>query len=181
MRGLVFTEFLEMVEQQYGFEFTEELIDEANLPSGGAYTAVGTYDHGEMISLLVILSEKTSLSIPALLRAYGHYLFKTFERSYPHFLKNADSAFAFLESIDQHIHVEVKKLYPDAELPVFSSKRLSSDSLELIYKSERKMGAFAQGLIEQSLVFFQEDARVSMENIMADGSEVRFTIEKTTL
>jgi len=178
MKGLVFTEFLEMVEQQHGFEFTEELIDQADLPSGGAYTSVGTYDHSEMISLLRGLSEKTDLSIPALLRAYGHYLFKTFERSYPHFIENAHSAFDFLESIDQHIHVEVKKLYPDAELPAFSSKRLSPDSLELIYRSERKMGAFAQGLIEQSLVFFREEAQVSMENIQADGSEVRFTIEK---
>jgi hypothetical protein len=179
MKGLVFTEFLEMVEQQHGFVFTEKLIDEADLPSGGAYTSVGTYDHAEMVKLLTLLSEKTDLPIPALLRAYGHYLFRTFERSYPQFLENADSAFAFLKSIDEHIHVEVKKLYPDAELPAFSSKRLSPDSLELIYTSERKMGPFAQGLIEQSLVFFYEKARVSMENIQADGSVVRFTIEKT--
>jgi len=180
MKGLVFTEFLEMVEQQHGFVFTEELVDEADVPSGGAYTSVGTYDHSEMVRLLTVLSEKTNLSIPVLLRAYGHYLFKSFERSYPHFLTGASSAFEFLESIDQHIHVEVKKLYPDAELPAFSSRRLSPDCLELIYKSERKMGAFARGLIEQSLVFFQEEAQVSMENIQADGSEVRFTIEKTT-
>lgn len=181
MKGLVFTEFLEMVEQQHGFVFTEELIDEANLPSGGAYTSVGTYDHSEMVRLLTVLSEKTGLSIPALLRAYGHYLFKSFERSYPHFLEKAKSAFDFLESIDQDIHVEVKKLYPDAELPAFSSKRLAPGKLELIYRSERKMGAFAQGLIEQSLVSFNEKARVSMENLQADGSEVKFTIEKATL
>lgn len=57
MKGLVFTEFLEMVEQHHGFVFTEKLIDEADLPSGDAHTSVGTYDHAEMVKLLTLLSE----------------------------------------------------------------------------------------------------------------------------
>ena len=93
MKELVYTEFSEMVEQQHGFVFTKELIDEADLPSEGAYTSVGTYDHAEMVELLTLLSEKTDLTIPALLRAYGHYLFRTFERSYPHFLENKQTTF----------------------------------------------------------------------------------------
>ena len=41
MKGIVFTEFLEMVEDQ----------------SGGAYTSVGTYDHNEIFRLVNCLSE----------------------------------------------------------------------------------------------------------------------------
>ena len=71
MKGMVFTEFLEMVEDQFGWEIAEDIVEESNLPSGGAYTSVGTYDHNEMVSMVVALSEKTGLDIPTLLKAYG--------------------------------------------------------------------------------------------------------------
>ena len=178
MKGLVFTEFLEMVEERFGFETMERIIYEADLPSGGAYTSVGTYDYGEMVSLLTHLSEKTKVSIPDLLYAYGLYLFSTFERNYPTFLESATSAFDFLESIEKYIHVEVRKLYPDAELPSFSSNRPNDTTLELMYMSERKMGHFALGLIEKSLEYYNEKASVAMIPYSEDGTRVKFVIEK---
>ena len=46
MKGVIFTEFLEMVESHFSPEMADRIITAARLPSGGAYTAVGTYDHG---------------------------------------------------------------------------------------------------------------------------------------
>ena len=43
MKGIVFTEFLEMVEEKYGLEMVDDIIENANLQSHGAYTSVGTY------------------------------------------------------------------------------------------------------------------------------------------
>ena len=57
MKGMIFTEFLEMVENAYGWEVQENIIDAAALPNDGAYTAVGTYDHQELVSLVVALSK----------------------------------------------------------------------------------------------------------------------------
>ena len=48
MKGIVFTEFLDLVEAKFGAEVLEEMLDAADLKSGGAYTAVGYYDHAEM-------------------------------------------------------------------------------------------------------------------------------------
>ena len=36
MKGIVFTEFLEMVEEKYGYEVVDQIIEESKLPSGGA-------------------------------------------------------------------------------------------------------------------------------------------------
>ena len=41
MKGIIFTEFIEMVEDKFGFEVADNIITNSNLPSGGAYTAVG--------------------------------------------------------------------------------------------------------------------------------------------
>lgn len=178
MKGIVFTEFLEMVDEAYGMEMSDTLIGECNLPSGGAYTAVGTYDHAEIVQLISKLSEKTTTSIPDLLKTFGKYLFGTFKKGYPAFLQAASSAFDFLESIEKYIHVEVKKLYPDAELPTFETHRPDGKTLEMRYKSERRMAPFAEGLIEESLNHFKEEATIKTEYINADGSLVKFTITK---
>ena len=45
MKGLVFTEFLELVDEQFSFETCEQIIEMSDLPSGGIYTSVGTTSH----------------------------------------------------------------------------------------------------------------------------------------
>ena len=42
MKGIVFTEFLEMVESKFGIEMVNGLLDSSELASGGVYSAVGT-------------------------------------------------------------------------------------------------------------------------------------------
>lgn len=40
MKGIVFTEFLEMVESHHSADMVDDIIDAARLVSGGIYTAV---------------------------------------------------------------------------------------------------------------------------------------------
>ena len=59
MKGMVFTEFLEMVEEKFSPEMAERIIESSELKSSGVYTTVGTYDHHEMITLVISLSRET--------------------------------------------------------------------------------------------------------------------------
>ncbi len=43
MKGIVFTEFLDMVDSVYSPEVVEDIIEASELASAGPYTAVGTY------------------------------------------------------------------------------------------------------------------------------------------
>ncbi len=147
MKGIVFTEFLEMVEATFGAEVVEQIIDASDLPSGGAYTAVGTYDHNELIRLVGQLSAVTGIAAPDLVRAFGKHLFGRFVTLYPGFFKGVGSAFAFLGRVDAYIHVEVRKLYPDAELPRFECNLLGPGRIELFYRSTRPFADLAEGLI----------------------------------
>ena len=56
MKGIIFTEFLDMVEAQFGLAVVDEIITNSKTLHQGIYTSVGTYDFNEMISLLVALS-----------------------------------------------------------------------------------------------------------------------------
>jgi len=165
-----------MVEKQFGYEVVDHILSESTLESNGIYTSVGTYPHSEIVQLLMNLSDKVSTDPVLLLKAFGKYLFDTFLAGYPHFFSAVDNAFDFLHSIDNHIHVEVLKLYPDATLPKFISEEIDDGTMIMTYKSERKMAALAEGLIEKAITHYKEDCTITSDNIVADGSEVKFTI-----
>jgi len=178
MKGIVFTEFLDMVESKFGYETVDSIIENSNLESDGIYTSVGTYHHSEIVQLLMNLSDKTKTDSMVLLKTFGEYLFDSFLGAYPHFFSQQDNAFDFLESIDSHIHVEVLKLYPDATLPKFITEKEEDGTLRMIYKSERKMSALAEGLIERSIAHYKYPHSITKEVIKDDGSEVLFTIKR---
>ncbi len=175
MKGVIFTEFLEMVEDKFGFVVADKIVTESELPSNGVYTAVGTYAHSEMVNLVVALSKEVNMSIPDLLKAYGDHMFGQFVKYYPHFMKEAKGAFEFLSGIENYIHVEVRKLYPDAELPHFDIQQPTTNELTMIYHSERKMADFAEGLIEGCLKYYKENITFERNNLEADGSIVQFS------
>jgi hypothetical protein len=178
MKGIVFTEFIEMVEQRFGYEVVDELLTETYLPSGGAYTTIGTYSHHEIVALVIGLGKKTNTPVPALLHAFGGHLFQTFVKNYGHFFDHSKDAFDFLESIENYIHVEVKKLYPDAELPRFKTSRPDERSLEMIYHSERSMGDLAEGLISACLEHFKQNATIGRKQMGEDGKTEVFLITR---
>ena len=178
MKGIVFTEFLGFVAQRYGEDMVDDIIDASALPGAGAYTSVGTYDHGELVALCHALAQQTGLAIPALVQDFGVYLSGSFSRGYPAFFARCSHFFDFLESIEEYIHKEVKKLYPDAELPSFTVFERTVSRLVLDYRSPRQMGDLALGLIQGSAQHFGVQVRVQPElRDSADGPVVRFVID----
>ena len=179
MKGVVFTEFLEMVEQEFSPDMVDHIIDESELPSGGIYTAVGTYDHAEIVALVSHLSKAAGMSVPQLLHAFGKHLFGRFVSNFPHFFEGQDDAFAFLAKVEDYIHVEVKKLYPDAELPSVLASRDTSDRMTIVYRSDRAMADLAHGLIEGCIQHFGENVEIEISDLSnADGQHVRFELAR---
>ncbi len=170
MKGIIFTELLEMVGQMKSEDFVDEWIESCDLPSGGAYTAVGTYPHQEAVTLVIRLSEMTGTPSGDLLRMYGSHLFGRFPILYPVFFEKVDNAIDFLSQIEDVIHVEVRKLYPDAELPTFLATRPADGRLDLLYRSERQMGDLAEGLIGGCVTHFGVPHRVERSDHESDGS-----------
>lgn len=179
MKGIVFTEFLEMVEDRFSPEVADRIIEASNLPSGGAYTAIGTYDHTEMTQLVTQLSVATGTTVPVLVHAFGQYLFGRFVALYPQFFEGVESAFPFLDKIDSYIHVEVLKLYPDAELPRFECDTSEPGRFTMIYRSTRGFADLAEGLIRGCIEHYGENITIQREDLSGgQGTCVRFVLTK---
>lgn len=176
MKGIVFTEFLEMVEDQFGLETVDAIIEASQLPSDGIYTSVGTYDFNEMVLLLQNLSERTKISQDDLLQTFGHYLFVSLGKAHPEVIKSYTSPIGLLYSIEDHIHVHVQKLYPDAELPTFNILDKTDTSISMVYISSRGLYRLAHGLIEKCFEHFNASSIVTYELLKDDGTQVKFDI-----
>jgi hypothetical protein len=179
MKGVVFTEFLEMVEDRFSPDMADRIIEEANLPSGGAYTSIATYDHEEMLRLVSCLSRETGIDVAELYRAFGSYLFKRFYVMFPGYFSGARSAFDFLQRVEDYIHIEVRKLYPDAELPTFVHESPRPDRLVVTYRSNRPFAALADGLIRGCVEHYGEPVAVEMEDLSGGaGTMARFVLTR---
>ncbi|EAS20798.1 heme NO-binding domain-containing protein [Nonlabens mediterrranea] len=179
MKGIVFTEFLDLVEDKFGLEMVDQIIEQSELPSNGVYTSIGTYSFSEMLQLIQNLSSNTGLSVDQLLLVYGEHFFNVIENSYPGLLATYKDPIEMLSSIENHIHIEVRKIYPDAELPTFEVLEKSDNHLIMIYKSSRAMHHFGLGLMNRTFAHFEMASNIIIDKLKEDGTEVKFTIHKT--
>ncbi|MFA5985207.1 MAG: heme NO-binding domain-containing protein [Methylococcaceae bacterium] len=177
MKGIVFTEFLDFVKVRYSDDTVDDIIEASALASGGAYTSVGTYDHNELIQLCHELSKQTGVNIEDLIKDFGVKLSHVFAKNYAVFFSRCSHYFDFLESIEAHIHKEVRKLYPDAELPTFSIIERSRSRLIMDYSSPRQMSILAQGLLAGTASQFNVNVIVQAEPGIDDEQVTRFIID----
>ncbi len=180
MKGVVFTEFMSFVEDGYGIDMVDNVVEMSDLPSGGAYTSVGTYPHTEMYELVGSLTKLSGARLENILVKFGQHLSRRFARSFPNFFSERTGLFDFLSSVDGHIHVEVRKLYPDAELPSFVVNSVDERRMEFDYSSCRPLGSLAKGLIMGAAEHYGENVEIGeAAHEQADRRFVRFTIQRT--
>ena len=163
LKGVVFTEFLELVEDAFGLDVVDRIIEVADTPTAGAFTSVGTYDHSELIALVGALSVEVDTPVVELLHTFGKHLFGVFVHQFPELFEGVQTALQFVMQIEEYIHVEVRKLYPDAELPTFEHEVLEDGSLELTYTSTRPFSEFARGLLMGCVEHFGGGVEVEVQ------------------
>lgn len=178
MKGFIFTEFLDLVEDKFGLEMVDKIITQSNLDSGGIYTSIGTYDFSEMLGLVSNLSKNTDIAIDDLLIVYSQHLFKVLVRSHPYLIEHYKDPMEFLASIENHIHIEVQKIYPEAQLPTFEMVERHDKHMTMIYKSDRALYMLGKGLMDETFKLFNVKGTVKVEKLNDAGTEVKFVIER---
>jgi len=177
MKGVVFTEFLTFVAEQRDEDFVDDLMAACNL-SQTSYTAVGTYDFSELATLVGGYCQMTGTSMPDALKGFGHHLAKMFQAKFPDFYASQPGIMEFVACVDGQIHVEVRKLYPDAELPRFTIVKRGADCMSVDYASCRPLGDLAVGLIEGSSAYYRQPIKIDRTAIEDEmGARTRFDIQ----
>jgi hypothetical protein len=188
MKGIIFTEFLDLIEERFGLEMVDKIICQSRLESQGIYTSIGTYNFYEMLQLLHHLSKNKSISIIDLLRAYAGHIFSAMDTIHPEMLTGYKDPIEMIASMNQHIEniftikdtppKELIKAESFSALPQFIVKEKTKNSLIINYNSKRGMQHFWLGLMHEMFKHFNETATIVLEKIKKDGTEIKFTITK---
>ncbi|MDH3300604.1 MAG: heme NO-binding domain-containing protein [Acidimicrobiia bacterium] len=145
MKGVLFNIVQEVVEDLYGSDTWDDLLDDADVE--GAYTALGDYASSELAAIVAAASVRTGLDPEAVLRLIGRLALPRLLRRLPSGVEHADEPLAFVRSVNDIIHPEVLKLYPAARPPVFDCES-TPDGLVVHYRSSRNLPDLAHGLLE---------------------------------
>ena len=170
MKGMVFTMLSDLVENEFGIDVWDTLIEQTNPDSAGIYTSVEVYPDSELLAYVTALSAHTNIPAPDLVFAFGKYLVTRFAEIHPEFFEGHDAK-SFLQSVDQQIHVEVRKLHPGVVLPEFQYEDPGPGELLMHYYSPRKLCKLAEGLIFGAGEHFGTDVALTHQTCMLDGAD----------
>lgn len=171
MQGTIFTAFSDMIIDKMGMEQWNELLEKTEPASQGIYTNGEQYEDSELVNMVVALSEKTGIEAEKLIQAFGQYLFTTLWENCPTDVSKIKTLREFLLQIDSVIHVEVKRVHPNAYLPKFEYEDGEGTDLIMYYTSKRKLCHASIGLIYGAAKQFDEEISIAHPECMHSGTD----------
>jgi predicted hydrocarbon binding protein len=170
MKGMIFTSLADMVEETFGLQMWQGVLDQCPSACGGAYTAGAIYPDEELLCMVSVLQKETSLPLDELLRKFGEYLFDRLVESHQYLIQKYTCAKQLLMALDIEVHRDVEKLYPGTSLPIIQVIEQSETSLTMYYQSPRKICFLAEGLIKGTANHFNEVITLTHKECMHTGS-----------
>lgn len=169
MKGIIFNLLEEVVAQRYGEDVWDSLLSEAGVD--GSYTSLGSYADDQLFRLVGAASAALDVPADSVVRMFGESAIPLLADRYPGFFDGHVTTRAFLLTLNDIIHPEVKKLYPGADVPNFAFEQVTDEALAIRYWSARKLCALAEGFILGAATHFGEKATVEQPVCMNTGAD----------
>jgi hypothetical protein len=178
MKGIFFTELLELTEEEYGINLTEKIIAELGVGNNGVYEATYDYEYSQFVELCDILSFEVRNSPSDLVKNFGEYLFSRLVILFrPNFAGNSD-IFEFLGKIENFLHHSIQDRFTKLEIPSFRAIQINDSTFQMSYQSEELLIDLAIGLFMGCQRFFNEELTLKTEFISKGNKLVCFTLSK---
>lgn len=145
VKGLLFDVVREVVAELLGEDTWDRAIETSGFD--GSYTSLGNYPDQEMFTLVAQLSESAGLSVDDTLRTVGIHGWRHLESRQPELVADMADMGTLLHSLNNVVHTEVRKLYPDSVVPLFGIADEGPGHWVVTYESERRMCRLAEGLL----------------------------------
>lgn len=171
MKGTIFNSLADFVIETFGVAAWDTCVEKLNSSNQGIYTSFESYPDEELLSLVDIACEAFKLDKKEVVFGFGKYLFGKLIEKHPGFISEDMDLRAFLKSIEDVIHVEVKKTYQGSYLPSFDYEDHQENILVMNYHSKRKLCILAEGLIYGASERFNEKIEIHHPKCMHDGTD----------
>jgi heme-NO-binding protein len=170
MKGIVFNLLEDAVTRASGEDAWDDLLEAAGLD--GSYTSLGNYPDRHLTDLVQAASAATGAPSQEIVRWFGREALPALAAAYPGFFDPHENVRAFLHTLNDIIHPEVRKLYPGADVPTFGFATAEDGTVTMRYGSPRQLCAFAQGLIEGAAAHYGQTVSIEQPRCMLRGDEL---------
>lgn len=167
MKGIVFNLLEEAVTSARGPDVWDDLLARAS--SDGSFTSLGNYPTDELVRIVDAAADAWAMPPDDVLRWFGRAAIPMFAERYPRFFDAHTTTSAFLLTLNDIIHPEVRKLYPGAKPPTFVFDR-RPNGVRMTYVSPRRLCALADGLVRGAAAHFGDAVTVVHESCVKSGA-----------
>jgi hypothetical protein len=170
MRGVIFRTYMNFIQDNFGYEKLDEILQKDNYPNKGGFSTAGNYSTAYLSSLISSTEQLFEGSKDKTIEAFGFYAFKhlldRFTRTYQGKSSplHTNSAYDFLQNLNIIHFIELQKLYPDAIFPKFDIERLENEHIVIKYCSYRNMPYLVNGLIKGCLAYYNDSSTLTMQS-----------------
>lgn len=167
VKGVIFNLLEQVVSDAHGPKTWELLLRDTGLD--GTYTSIGSYPDEDLLALVRAGSNRLGVAEGDLIRWFGEASLPLLAERYPEFFEDHTSLSTFLPTLNDVIHAEVRKLYPEAVVPVFGFVETTPDRVVMTYDSPRRMCPLAEGFIDGAAEYFDEKVDIEQPECMLRG------------
>ena len=171
MKGVIFNLLEDMIVAKCGDDTLEEIYAEATFTADAPpFVGPDTYPDADLLAMVELLSRKMDTPVSDLVYGFGRYMFPELAARFPAFLEHLPTPVAFLETVNEVIHVEVKKLFEEATPPVVTIEKTADGRARLLYRSDRQLCRLVEGLLDGVGDHFNQKATYAHRQCMLDGA-----------
>ena len=146
MLGIILRELKKYVEAKLGKPAWRELLQAAGL-DGKVYLPLVEYPDSELVGLATNAASKAGVTLGAALEEFGEFIVPDLFQSYRSIINPSWKTLDLIENTEKMIHSAVRLRDLNAKPPALEVVRTGPDSVEVKYRSDRKMCEVAKGII----------------------------------
>ena len=161
MYGLIHQAARSMVIEKFGQAIWDEILVSAGVVEDD-FVSTRAYPDTQTLDLVGAIATRANLSVPDLLRSFGHYWIGFASRSHyaPVMRISGDTLEEFLGNLDR-MHNSIRMAIPEARMPSFRVMNTRADGVDIAYSSSRAgLEPFVVGLLEGLMERFQQQGEV---------------------
>lgn len=170
MHGVIFLELTRFVDARFGPSAWRGIVREAGLTTT-IFLPTQLYPDADLLAIVAAISRKSGKEPGQLLEDFGAFIVPSLATLYAALIEGDWKLLDLLQHTEETIHRVVRIRAPGAAPPRLKCTRLRPDEVEIVYTSERKLCAFAKGIVAGLSKLYEEPATVTESACMLKGAE----------
>jgi len=169
VHGIVHVTFRDHAVAQVGKDGWRQLVHDAHVERPN-YRVTESYPDDELTALILALARRTDRRVNDVLEDFGRAAASELLGVYGSFVRPEWRTLDVVEHTEHVIHRAVRMRDPGAAPPGLVAERRGRDEVAVLYRSERRMCAFGQGIILALADHYGERISVSQPKCMHLGA-----------